>query len=165
MDMTGSGTDDQGAGDVEREGGESYMTTAQPAASATQGEATLRAAMWLGVVITALFGIGLLIVPSVLVETIAGAEAFDYWWVRWAGGVLLALGAGAWLVAQRPRGQHTFVTAFGLTGVLAGIGLLVSLVLGEYSGAAWFAWVAVLATLPVGLFGLYAGNQARELLR
>lgn len=141
------------------------MATAQPAATAAHGEAMLRAAMWIGVVVTALFGIGLLVVPDLLVRTIAGAETFGYWWVRWAGGMLLALGAGAWMVAQRPQGQHVFVTAFGLAGVMAGVGLIISLLAGEYSGAAWFAWVALLVTIVPGAFGLYAGNQARDLLR
>lgn len=124
----------------------------------------LKASLWIWLIDAAGFGVLILFLPAFLVETIAGDAAFNYWWVRWSGGVLLGIAIGTWLVIKRPQGRGIFVLASGLAGVLAGVGLVWGAVAGEYGGAIWFLWLTYVSSLGVGALLLYARSVSREIL-
>ncbi|MGH3651188.1 MAG: hypothetical protein ACRDU9_10825, partial [Acidimicrobiia bacterium] len=124
----------------------------------------LRASLWIWLLDTAVFGVLILFTPAFLVETVAGDTIFNYWWIRWAGGFLLGVAIGTWLVIRRPQGRGIFVLTSGLAGVLAGVGLVWGALAGEYGGATWFLWLTYLSSLGVGALLLYARSMSREAL-
>lgn len=91
------------------------------------------------------YGFGLLFVPGILVKLSEG-NPVDFGWLRWSGGVLLAMGIGCLMVSSKPEKQGIFVTSMALAALFAGLGNLYILIMQEYSGATWFT------TLPTCLF-------------
>jgi len=53
------------------------------------------------------------LIPDYLVKLSGGAPVFSGW-LRWSGGVLIALGVGAILVIIKPKNQGIFVTTIAL---------------------------------------------------
>ncbi len=124
----------------------------------------VRAAAWVFTADALVYGIFLLLVPQFLVETLADAPTIDYFWVRWSGGILLALAFGAWRVAQDPRGHKLMFETITLAPVLAGVGLFLAWVAGEYQGAAWFLWLTLISSLGVGAAMIMAGIRGTAIL-
>ena len=77
----------------------------------------LRIALWLDFAINLLYGLELLLLPAMLVET-GGSTAPDFGWLRWSGGVLLAVAYGCFRVIRKPKGQDVFVTTIIVMGFL-----------------------------------------------
>ncbi|MBT8208654.1 MAG: hypothetical protein HKN07_06970 [Acidimicrobiia bacterium] len=130
--------------------------------------ATLRLAVLAYSVVNVGYGLPMLVWPTLLWGTIAGASGAardGLVSVRWAGAVLVAHGIGAILVFLRPKGQRTYVTAMTLQVTLAAIAIGASIVLGELDVlAVWFRFVSLIV---VGLTAIYlwiARWRARELL-
>ena len=124
----------------------------------------LTVSLWVWFLDALSFGVFILFAPGFLVETLAGDAAFGYWWVRWAGGILLGLAAGTWMVIRNPKGNSVFVLASGLAAFLAGVGLVWGYLADEYGGAAWFLWLTFVSSLGVGALLLYAWSKSRAAL-
>jgi hypothetical protein len=105
------------------------------------------------------FGALLFVFPGALVEIVAGDTGFNYFWVRWSGGWLVALAAGTLLLIRGRPGLHAFLTTLALGALAAGIGLLVAWLAGEYGGAAWFAALTLVATFPVAALLWWARGE------
>jgi len=91
----------------------------------------LRVALWVYLVDALVFGAVIFFAPGFTVETLGDAPGFDFWWVRWAGGLLLALALGAALVVRKPQGQGPMVIVFATALFLVGVGLLWSWLAGS----------------------------------
>jgi len=129
-----------------------------------RGSRLLQVALWVYLVDALAFGAVIFFAPAFTVETLGDAPGFDYWWVRWAGGLLLALALGAALMIRKPRGQGTMVIVFATALFLVGVGLFWSWLAGQYDGAAWFLALTLVATFPVSALLWYAYSQNREVL-
>lgn len=116
----------------------------------------IRMALWIWLVDAGIYGLLLLLFPGFLVEGFAGDEAFNYYWIRWSGGILLGLAAGAWLALRSVGHERPYVIACGIGALLAGVGLVWGAAAGEYDGRTWFLWLTFLSSLPVGALLLYA---------
>ena len=101
-------------------------------------------------VISFVYGFGLLFVPGLLVSLSRG-NPVDFGWLRWSGGVLIALGIGCLMVSSKPEKQGIFVTSMALATLFAGLGILYTWIMQEYSGAIWFT------ALPTCLFLVLSG--------
>ncbi len=128
-------------------------------ARTTAGDNLTRLALWVYLLDAAIFGVLLLIVPAFTVETLAGSEGFEYAWLRPFGGVLLGLAWAAWQTIQTAAAQRTFLTLFWLASLLAGVGLLVGWIAGEYAGATWFLVVSLVATFGVAALVFVARSR------
>jgi hypothetical protein len=71
-------------------------------------------------------------------------------WVRGSGAFLVGIALAAWLAAQQPDKQTPIVVGLGLAYLLVAFSLLYSTISGEYGGAQWFIWLAIV--ISVGLF-------------
>ena len=131
----------------------------------TQNDGTriLKVALVILGIVQLVYGIGFLLIPGLLV-TISGGPEPEYGWLRWSGGMLLALAYGTFRVFRRPAKQDVYVTTMALAGLLNAVGLLISLIAGEYTGATWFIVVPMLLTFALAVFLWVGRQQAKAIL-
>ena len=74
-------------------------------------------------IITLAYGVNYLFFPEFQIE-ITGGEPILAGWIRWIGGVLLALGIGSIMILRNPVKQGIFVTSLFIGSLLVGLALL-----------------------------------------
>ncbi|GAH44918.1 unnamed protein product [marine sediment metagenome] len=123
----------------------------------------LKVTLIIGAVISFVYGFGFLFVPGLLVS-LSGTNPVEFGWLRWSGGVIIALGIGCLMVSSKPEKQGIFVTSMALANLFAGLGMLYSWIMQEYSGATWF--IALPTCLLLVLSGLlwWGRGQAKGIL-
>ena len=114
-------------------------------------------------VIALVYGFGHLFVPGLLVK-LSGANPVDFGWLRWSGGVLIALGIGALMVSSKPEKQGIFVTSMALANLFAGLGMLYSWIMQEYSGATWFIALPTCLLLVLSCLLWWGRGKAKGIL-
>ena len=109
------------------------------------------------------YGFAFLFIPDLLVSLSKG-NPVEFSWLRWSGGVIIALGIGALMVSSKPEKQGIFVTSMALATLFASLGMLYSWIMQEYSGATWF--IALPTCLFLVLSGLFwwGRGQAKGIL-
>ena len=128
-----------------------------------QGATMLKVVLVIYAIVVLVYGLGFLFIPGVLTD-IAGDNSVDASWLRWAGGVLVALGIGALLVLRNLAKQRVFVTTIALTCSLAGLALLYSWIVKEYTGATWFMALPTIIILVLAVLLWWSRMQARKML-
>jgi hypothetical protein len=100
-----------------------------------------------------------------LVKLFGNEPVFHGGWLRWPGGMLIALGIGSVLVMRRPEKQDAFVITLASGCLLSGLALIYAWLTAVKGAAAWFT--AVPAILALVLSALLWGSryQSREILR
>ena len=124
---------------------------------------TLKLALMISAIVSLVYGLAYLLIPSSLVK-FAGGSPVEASWMRWSGGVIIAWAIGTLMVYSNPKKQKIFVTYLALAHLLAGLGLLYSWVMQEYSGATWFIALPTLLLLVLALLIFWGRNQAKEIL-
>ena len=114
-------------------------------------------------VICLIYGLGFLFVPGTWVRLSESGPA-DYGWLRWPGGVLIALAIGALKVYRKPEKQGTFVFSIALGTLLAGLGMLYSLIRTEYTGTTMFITIPTVLILVVSGFLWWGKQRAKSIL-
>ena len=114
-------------------------------------------------VISLVYGFGFLFVPGLLVK-LSEANPVEFNWLRWMGGVLLALGIGALMVSSKPEKQGIFVTSMALATLFAGLGNLYSWIMQEYSGATWFTALPTCLLLVISCLFWWGRGKAKGIL-
>ena len=122
----------------------------------------LNLAMIIYIIIALVYGILYLLAPQVLVEA-QGGEPVASGWLRWTGGVLIALGVGAILVYRNPVKQDAFVITITLGCLLTGLALLYALLF-ELSGNAWFTALPMIILLILAVLLWLGRKQATDIL-
>ncbi len=97
----------------------------------------LKFALIVSAVISFVYGFAFLFVPGLLVSLSRG-NPVEFGWLRWPGGIIIALGIGSLMVYSKPEKQGIFVTSMALSALFVGLGNLYILIMQEYSGATWF---------------------------
>ena len=123
----------------------------------------LRVVLMIFVVVSIIYGLGFLIVPGMLV-TFSGGNPVDFGWLRWSGGVIIALGIGALLVFRKPEKQGIFVFTCALSTLLAGLGLLYCWIMKEYTGSTMFIAVPTVLLLVISGLLWWGRGRARGIL-
>jgi hypothetical protein len=124
-------------------------------AQSSSANPMVRVILWIYLVDNLAFGLVALLLPAFLVETLGAEPPFHYYWLRWAGGVLVAVAIGAWLAQRKPERERTYITFGAAASLLAGVGLLGSELAGEYHGAGWFFGLTMLASFPMAVLLAY----------
>ncbi len=122
----------------------------------------LSAALIIYVVVVLVYGVLFLLVPQLLAEA-SGGEPVASSWLRWPGGVLIALGVGAVMVYRNPSKQDAFVMAIALGTLFAGLALLYALLF-EMTGDIWFTALPVIILLTSSVLLWLGRNQAKDVL-
>jgi hypothetical protein len=114
-------------------------------------------------VICLVYGIGYLLVPNLLVNMSGGQPVF-HGWLRWSGGILIALGIGAILVYINPQNQGIFVTTIALGCLLCALGLLWALFKLEEGANVWFTVTPTVITFALAVLLWFGRAKAKEIL-
>lgn len=114
-------------------------------------------------VISLVYGFGFLFVPGILVG-LSRANPVEFNWLRWMGGVVIALGIGALMVSSKPEKQGIFVTSMALATLFAGLGNLYSWIMQEYSGATWFTALPTCLLLAISCLFWWGRGKAKGIL-
>jgi hypothetical protein len=96
--------------------------------------------------------------------TLSGANPVDFEWLRWPGGVIIALGIGALLVVRKPEKQNIFVFICALSTLLAGLGKLYCLIMKEYSGSTMFIVMPTVLLLVISGLLWWGRERAKGIL-
>ncbi len=123
----------------------------------------LKVALIVSAVISFVYGFGFLFVPGLLVSLSKG-NPVELGWIRWPGGVIIALGIGALMVYSKPEKQGIFVTSMALATLFAGLGMLYSWIMQEASGAIWFTALPTCILLVLSGLLWWARGQAKGIL-
>lgn len=122
----------------------------------------LNIALMIYIVIVLVYGVLYLLAPQVLVEA-QGGEPVTSGWLRWSGGVLIALGLGTIMVYRNPVKQDVFVVTITLGCLLAGLALLYALFF-EMTGNAWFTALPMIILLILSALLWFGRKQATDVL-
>lgn len=114
-------------------------------------------------VVCIVYGLGYLFVPNFLVE-LSGGEPVFHGWLRWSGGVLVALSIGAVLVYLKPENQGIFVTTIAIGCSLAGLALLWTWIRIEEGANVWFTAMPAIIVLVLAVLLWWCRRTARKLL-
>jgi hypothetical protein len=114
-------------------------------------------------IVSIIYGIGYLIFPRALVS-FSGGNPVDVGWLRWAGGIIIALGIGAFMVFGKPEKQGIFVFTMALSTLLCGLGLLWSWIMKEYSGSNMFIGVPTILILVISCLLWWGRQRAKGIL-
>ncbi|KPJ98605.1 MAG: hypothetical protein AMJ60_07705 [Desulfobacterales bacterium SG8_35] len=91
----------------------------------------LKLTLALYAVITLLYGITYLFFPNLQIK-MAGGEPIEPGWIRWFGGVLLALGIGSIMVIRNPVKQGIYVTAMCIGSFLVSLSLIYEVIVVDF---------------------------------
>jgi hypothetical protein len=115
-------------------------------------------------IVALVYGLCYFFIPDFLVK-LSGSEPVYHGWLRWSGGVLIALGIGSILVAIKPKGQGIFVMTVALGCLLAGLALIYAwITLGE-EAKVWFTAVPTIVVLALSALLWWSRSQAKDVLK
>jgi hypothetical protein len=123
----------------------------------------LKFALMVSAIVSLVYGLCYLLVPSTLVK-LSGGNLVEAGWLRWSGGVIIAWAIGALMVYSNPEKQNIFVTYLAFAHLLSGLGLLYSWIMQEYSGATWFIAIPTCLILILSALLFWGRNKAKGTL-
>ena len=114
-------------------------------------------------VISIVYGIGYFLFPNFLVN-LSGDTPVFHGWLRWSGGVLIALGVGAILVYLNPQNQGIFVTTMVLGSLLIGMALLWAWITVEEETNVWFTALPTVLGFVLAILLWLSRARAKDIL-
>jgi hypothetical protein len=123
----------------------------------------LKIALILVVIELGIYGLVLLLIPSQFTQFI-GANPTEAVWLRWPGGILIALAAGSFLVIRNPGGQSSLVLTLTLGFLLGGLAMLYSWITVEYSADTVHLAVPTILNLVVTVLLFLGWQSSRDTL-
>ncbi len=123
----------------------------------------LKFALMIAAIVSLVYGLCYLLVPSTLVK-LSGGNLVEASWLRWSGGVIIAWAIGTLMVYSKPEKQNIFVTSIALAHLLSGLGLLYSWIAQEYSGATWFIAIPTCLLLVLSSLLFWGRGKAKGIL-
>ena len=123
----------------------------------------LKIALLIYAVVCLIYGLGFFIVPDSLVE-LSGSEPVFHGWLRWSGGVIIALGIGAILTYLKPKGQGIFVTTIAVGALLAGLAMLWAWINIEEGANVWFTALPTIVLLALSGLLWWSRQEAKNIL-
>ncbi len=123
----------------------------------------LKIALLIFALVTIVYGIGYFFVPAFLVN-LSGDTPVFHGWLRWPGGVLIALGIGAILVFLNPQNQGIFVTTMAIGSGLIGFALLWAWFTLEEEANPWFTALPTILAFTLAILLWWSGTQAKDIL-
>ena len=123
----------------------------------------LKIALLIYAVVCLIYGLGFFIVPDSVVE-LSGGEPVFHGWLRWSGGVIIALSIGAILTYLKPKGQGIFVTTIAIGALLTGLAMLWALITIEEGANVWFTALPTIVLLALSGLLWWSRQKAKNIL-
>ncbi len=115
-------------------------------------------------IVCIVYGLFYFLIPDYLVN-LSGGEPVFHGWLRWSGGVLIALGIGAMLVYKNPKNQGIFVVTIAIGSTLAGLALLYAwITIEEGANVLFTAFPTIILLLISGLLW-WSRQQVKDILK
>ena len=114
-------------------------------------------------VVSLVYGIGYFFAPGFLVN-LSGDTPVFHGWLRWSGGVLIALGIGAILVYLNPQNQGIFVTTMALGSLLIGIALLWAWITIQEDAKPWFTALPTIIAFALAILLAWSRIKEKDIL-
>ncbi|UCH46458.1 MAG: hypothetical protein JSU95_10000 [Betaproteobacteria bacterium] len=130
----------------------------------TDSPMMLKVGLILTIVIDLVYGVMFLLAPT-FYFALAGSDPFDAGLLRWSGGVLIALGVGAFQVLKAPARQRIFVDTLLLSYLLAALAHTYGFFMEQYTGQIWVLGMPMVGVWITTIVLFLGRNQARELLQ
>ena len=125
----------------------------------------LKVALAIFAVSVTVYGILLLFFTKSFIE-MTGGVPINPNWIRWPGGVLIALAYGALRVLRNPVHQDTFVKAIALATLFSGLALLYELIFEmEPQYAVWTTILPCVGQLLISALLWIGRQQAGDILK
>ena len=125
----------------------------------------LKVALILFAIVAVVYGISLLFFTQGYME-MSGNEPIDPSWLRWPGGVLIALGYGALRILRNPAKQDIFVTTLAYGTLFVGLAILYTLIFEMQSeSATWFTALPGIINIVMSALLWWGRQQAKEVLK
>ena len=123
----------------------------------------LKVVLLIYAIVALVYGLCFLFVPDCLVDMSGGAPVF-HGWLRWAGGICVALGIGTLMVMAKPQNQGKFVFTIALATLLAGLALVYAWIYIEEGANVWFTAVPAILLLVISGLLWWSRQTARDIL-
>ena len=117
----------------------------------------------IGIVIL-IYGLGYFVVPDFTVGLSEDPRVPVGEWLRWVGGLMIGLAAGAFMVARDAEKQGPFVTMLAIGETLAFLALAYGWASGEYAGVTWYIAAPTIITLIFAIALWWARSRYKDVL-
>ena len=125
----------------------------------------LKIALAIFAVVSIVYGIAMVFFTTGLIE-MSGTDPFEPNWIRWAGGILIALGIAAILAFRNPAKQDIYVIAIGLGSLFTGLALLYSWIFEMQPGyVVSFTVLPCVLNLLISVLLWWGRQQAKDILK
>lgn len=125
----------------------------------------IKVALAIFAVVATVYGITLLFFTNGFIEML-GEEPINPNWIRWPGGVLIALAYGALRVIRNPVNQDTLVKVIALATLFAGLALLYELIFEmEAQSVVFFTVFPCVGQLIISALLWIGRQQAGDILK
>jgi hypothetical protein len=122
----------------------------------------LKVALILYAILALVYGLVYLFIPEIYVKS-TGSEPVSSAWIRWIGGILIALGIGAIMVFRNPEKQGIFIKVSAIGALIAGLTDLYSLFF-EKVGDTWSSLAPAILLLILSALLWISLKQAKDIL-
>lgn len=124
---------------------------------------TQRLALWVVVVSLVLWGVGLLVVPGFIWETLGGADPVSPMYSRYGGAWFVAVAVAAWTALRGASSSRPILLITFIGGALTAVVLLVDQLAGDNPGTNdWVTWLAIADGAVVAVLSWIALRPERE---
>ena len=114
-------------------------------------------------IVCLVYGLAFMFVSNYLVK-LSGSDPVYHGWLRWSGGVLVALAIGSYLVYRKPEGQGIFITTIAIASSLAGLALVCAWVNIPEGMHVWFTALPAIIILLLAILLWWSRQKARGIL-
>ncbi len=125
----------------------------------------LKVALAIFAIVVTVYGISLLFFTNGFIE-MSGTDPIEPNWIRWPGGVLIALAYGALRVIRNPINQDNLVKVIAFGTLFTGLALLYEIIFEmQPQYVVWFTALPCIVNLGMSALIWLGRYQAREILR
>lgn len=124
----------------------------------------LKVSLLMFIVVSLGYGVIYLLFPEVEIKA-AGGEPIPPGWIRWFGGVFIALGIGAIMIFRNPIKQGIFITTISIGTLLVGLTLFYT-VLFEFEGFynIWNTIIPAIVNIILSVIFWISLNKSKAIL-